>query len=104
MKASRRTFIKQTSGVVAGALAFPALLESASPNAPVPQQSTQSGNKQYWDTVRDKFPLTHDRVYFNTGTIGPNPLPVQEAYKAAIEDLDKRGEYGGWEIARPKLA
>jgi selenocysteine lyase/cysteine desulfurase len=54
--------------------------------------------------VRDQFPLTHDRIYLNNGTIGPSPFVVREATKAAIDALDVEGEYGGWEVARPKLA
>jgi len=32
-----------------------------------------------WEAVRDLFPLTHDRIYLNTGGLGPASLPVLSA-------------------------
>lgn len=61
-------------------------------------------DEAFWTIVRDQFPLTRERIYFNNGTMGPSPYPVVEAFKKAIDKIDVSGEYGGWEVARPKLA
>jgi selenocysteine lyase/cysteine desulfurase len=67
-------------------------------------QKIPENDEQFWNVVRDQFPLTHDRVYFNNGTMGPSPYPVVESLRKAMENIDVSGEYGGWEVARPKLA
>lgn len=105
MNSSRRTFIKQIAGGTAGAIALPAILP-ASPKlvSLSPQHVVQPDDEEFWGNVREQFPLNRERVYFNTGTIGPSPFPVQKAVQDSTEDLDRRGEYGGWEAARPKLA
>ncbi len=104
MKTSRRTFVKNITGGVAGAIAIPSLLTPATLPQILQSQTLSPNDPGFWKNVRDQFPLSHERVYFNTGTIGPSPFPVQTALINSIEDLDKRGEYGGWEEARPKLA
>ena len=32
-----------------------------------------------WDRIRDQFPLSRGRVYFNNGTLGPSPQSVIDA-------------------------
>ncbi len=99
MNPSRRTFVRNFTAGVAGAVTLPGMI-NASTGFTLPAR----GDDRFWEKVRDQFPLSKERVYFNTGTVGPSPFPVQEAYKSAIDDLDKRGEYSGWDVARPKLA
>lgn len=45
-----------------------------------------------WDSIRDQFPLTHDRVYFNNGTFGPSPTPVIEAIAASLKEIEIAAE------------
>src|ERR1041385_121788 len=105
MNNSRRYFIKQVSGGMIGTWALTALPEHLHARYIIANNETVSpDNEQFWNVVRDQFPLTHDRVYFNNGTIGPSPYVVLESVKRALEDIDTSGEYGGWEVARPKLA
>ena len=105
MYSSRRRFIRQVSQGVIGTWALSALPES-SPARYVLSRDERIPNddEHFWKAVRDQFPLNHDRIYFNNGTIGPSPYAVLESVKRAMEDLDARGEYDGWETARPKLA
>lgn len=105
MIASRRQFVKTLSGGAVGALgilAFPG--RSAASIPPLSSDPISADDKSFWKIVRDQFPLTHDRVYFNNGTMGPSPFPVIESVRKALETMDGTGEYGGWEVARPKLA
>ena len=44
-------------------------------------------------SIRDQFSLTHDRVYFNNGTIGPSPAPVLNAVINAMKQVELTGEH-----------
>jgi cysteine desulfurase/selenocysteine lyase len=105
MSNTRRHFIQQVTRGVIGTWALTAVPETSSARYIISNDkkiSTQ--DEHFWNTVRDQFPLTHDRTYFNNGTMGPSPFVVREAVKTAIDNIDVSGEYGGWEVARPKLA
>ena len=105
MRTSRRRFIRQVSHGVIGTWALTALPEQLPARYIIARdEQITTDDERFWKVVRDQFPLTRDRVYFNNGTIGPSPYPVIESVKRAIDDLDARGEYDGWETARPKLA
>lgn len=39
-----------------------------------------SNDEQYWQQIRDMYPLTKERVYFNTGGLGSAPTEVLEKY------------------------
>lgn len=45
-----------------------------------------------WNKIRGQFPLSHDRVYFNNGTLGPSPAPVIAAVVAAMNRVESTGE------------
>ena len=51
-------------------------------------------DEAYWKNVRQLFPLTHDKIYLNNGTMGPSPYPVVEATR---EGMMKSDELGEWE-------
>jgi len=38
--------------------------------------------------VRDQFPLLRDRIYFNESTMGICPLPVLDAVREHMAQLD----------------
>jgi len=105
MYTSRRKFIREVAGGAVGAWMLTGVPETSRARYVISNdQTVQAEDEQFWKVVRDQFPLTHDRVYFNNGTMGPSPYVVREAVKSAIDNIDTSGEYGGWEVARPKLA
>jgi L-cysteine/cystine lyase len=105
MTTSRRRFIRQLSGGVVGTWALTALpADSRARYILADGEKVRPDDEQFWTTVRSQFPLTHDRVYFNNGTMGPSPFPVVEALRNALDTIDTTGEYGGYETARPKIA
>lgn len=105
MAISRRHFIRQVTGGVIGGCALLTLPEASRARYIIAYDETVQGDDEhFWTVVREQFPLTRDRVYFNNGTMGPSPYPVREAVKHAIDTIDTSGEYGGWEAARPRLA
>ena len=103
----RRQFLKSVS---ASAFAVPLLAQNGGGGLPRPDAP------KYWDKIRDQFLLAHDKVFFNTGTIGAMPKVVVDAVvdhlrKMAtdVADWDYRGEewisgYGPQTEIRAKAA
>jgi selenocysteine lyase/cysteine desulfurase len=92
---NRRSFLK-----LAPAVAAPLFADSAVPPLPRPDDPA------YWDKIRDQFLLAHDKVFFNTGTIGAMPRVVFERtvdhlrqMATDVADWDYRGEnwIGGYD-------
>lgn len=59
---------------------------------------------EFWLQVRDTFPLTKNRVYFNNGTFGPAPFPVLEKVEAINQLVSTTGEYGNTDQERIAIA
>lgn len=105
MRNTRRHFIKQVTGGAIGTWALVGLPETSRARYIISHtEHMAADDEHFWNVVRDQFPLSRSRVYFNNGTIGPSPYPVIEAVRQAMLDLDTRGEYDGWETARPRIA
>ena len=79
---NRKTFLTRA---LAGATAVSLNPLSSLRAGVVPDERTLEGLRGFdltdWSTVRKLFPLTHDRVYFNTGGLGPPSYPVLEAMR-----------------------
>jgi L-cysteine/cystine lyase len=102
---TRRRFIRQLSGGMVGTWALTALPADTQARFIIASDEIIGAEDEaFWGAVRDQFPLTHDRVYLNNGTLGPSPSPVIEATRKALDTIDATGEYAGWETARPKIA
>ncbi len=56
-------------------------------------------DEDYWRVVRQAFPLTTERTYFNNGGLGPSPRMVLDAYRDASLRLERICETGHEEIA-----
>jgi len=100
--AGRRTFIKKTAlSTAATILAFP----QDGIISPAFNLNKHSDNEdEFWKDVRKQFPLTHDRTYFNNGTIGPSPYPVLKAVRIKMDELNALGEYQGHEVSRRPIS
>jgi len=48
----------------------------------------------FWSFVRQQFPLTEERAYFNTGGLGASPHVVIDAVKAKMDELERVSETG----------
>lgn len=105
MNTSRRSFIKQVTGGVIGTWALTSVPEISNARYVVAGgEKILPDDEHFWGLVRNQFPLTRDRIYLNNGTMGPSPFVVREAVKGQIDSIDESGEYGGWDVARGKLA
>ena len=103
---SRRSFI--ATGAAAMATTFFPLTTFEKMRVPslpnIDDKNIAADDEVFWKLVREQFPLSRERVYLNNGTMGPSPFPVINAYTKKITAIDEFGEYGGWDVARPKLA
>jgi len=51
-------------------------------------------DEEFWSAVRQQFPLTHDRVYLNTGGLGASPTVSIQALKDKVDELEEISETG----------
>lgn len=96
---SRRDFIQKLS---LGAV-MPSVVGFTAQNKEFKMDHSIVGD-EFWDQVRDQFPLTKDRVYLNNGTFGPSPTPVLKAIKNSLDETNTIGEYGHINPLRGELA
>ncbi len=59
---------------------------------------------QFWNIVRDQFPVSKAKTYFNSGTMGPSPYQVIDIVNQHSRWMETYGEYKGMEVARETLA
>jgi len=59
---------------------------------------------EFWQLVRESFPLSKDRTYFNNGTSGPSPHRVLNVVRTKLDEFAKSGEYGSIEKTRDRIA
>lgn len=105
MQKSRRNFIKQVTGGIIGSWALLSVPENSRARYVISNDKTiDAFDENFWQIIRDQFPLSQERIYLNNGTMGPSPFVVLENIKRSLEDIDISGEYGGWEVARPRIA
>ncbi len=88
MNTTRRTFLKTL-----GLGAVP-LVAGARPSAPPWPPPTSLDDDDFWKLVRAQYPLTRERVYFNTGGLGPAPYPVLDAVQRTMLELQTISETG----------
>lgn len=96
MSFNRRNFLRSASLLAACSLSeFDVMAATHQLNAH--SGTINPDDEAYWKNVRQLFPLTHDKIYLNNGTMGPSPYPVIEATRAGMMKSDELGEYGGYE-------
>ena len=78
-----------------GASGAPSAAPSPAPVPPlsVPPIDTPPGDP-FWDVVRAQYPLTRDRVYFNTGGLGPASFAALDAAARTTAELQRLSETG----------
>ncbi|MDZ7338952.1 MAG: aminotransferase class V-fold PLP-dependent enzyme [candidate division KSB1 bacterium] len=101
---TRRSFLRKIlAGGAAASFALPLRRVAGSwrnaPDASTFPGGGGPGDEDYWAVVRQAFPLTTERTYFNNGGLGPSPRVVLEAYRDASLRLERICETGHEEIA-----
>ena len=99
MEISRRNFIQKMA--LLGLSAQP-LLQVAT--ASTQEEPLITEGEAYWKTIRDQFPITKQKAYFNNGALGPSPLSVSMAVRNGLDEIDRVGELPESNHTRTKLA
>jgi len=112
--ATRRGFVRKvTAGLAATVLGHEAIGSTgvgvstgslSGAHALIGAAGALKDDESFWKGVRDAFPLTHRRVYFNNGTFGPSPTRVLDAVKKRMDEIGVTGEYGSGDNGRLRLA
>lgn len=108
----RRTFLQTTGRGLAGALALHTVgrpaAGAAPPALPRPAGQIDPHDEHFWQLVRQQFPLTHDRIYLNTGGLGASPYVSIKAVQDKIDELEEISETGHshelWQSIKEKAA
>ena len=92
----RKSFLRSLSSIAGGAALLDLFSGHTAPGAPSgkPWPVIDPDNEEFWHFVREQFPLTHDRVYLNTGGLGASPYVVIDAVKTKMDELEKVSETG----------
>ncbi len=97
------------TGGIAGAIAFPFLLSGKSKYEAVSDlwpPNIDPEDERFWELVRNQYPVTKNRIYLNTGGLGPASYPVLNEVSKVTMDLQAMSETGHhmFEEARAKVA
>jgi isopenicillin-N epimerase len=106
---NRRSFLKTTFTGILGGLAIPSLGSNLDS---LPNFSLHNSNEEdYWEAVKTEFKFAPKLRYFNNGSLGPSPIPVQlatEKYRELLDGFPSKYMWGGWndekEETRSKVA
>ena len=87
----RRDFAKKAFSSIAGSALLTAaaqrrLLAQAQPVAAA--LANGDAGEDYWELVKNQFPLQHGLLYFNNGSLGPSPSLVIDATEKFRRTLD----------------
>ncbi len=96
MNLDRKTFLR-TAVLAPAALAAGAKL-GAAPAAELPAFDAREPER-FWQAVRELYPLTRERTYFNTGGLGPASRPALDAAAAVTAKLQEKCEHGHEQFA-----
>ena len=109
---SRRKFIK-TAGLFSGLTAIP-ILSNGFPvhhTAPPRDFRTAVDEDELFMMIRKQLLIPENRIYLNTGSLGPSPLPVIEALNLFTRQLEMNPVSENWgalgdqmELVRKKVA
>ena len=102
----RKQFVQSIVGGWASLLGSKSFLGYSSflPSHPISKldlrnEPIEASDERFWSVIRDQFPLTHDRAYFNTGGLGASPYIVIETVKRKMDELEAISEVGHTEEA-----
>ncbi len=90
----RRGFLVKTAGVLGAASVRNAMAEP-SPGLGAPAEAMPAADGEAsWSSVRQRFPLTRERIYLNTAGLGPSPQAVIDAVHRKTMELEEISETG----------
>ena len=109
---SRRKFIK-TAGLIGGLSTIPLLSEGLSDNktSSIPDFRNATNDDELFKMVRKQLLIPENRIYLNTGSLGPCPVHIIDAIHANTRQLEMNPVGENWgplgnqmELVRKKVA
>ena len=109
---SRRTFIKK-AGLFGALSAFPRLDDglSSNKNVAIPDFRNAATDDELFAMIRRQLLVPEHRIYLNTGSLGPCPVPIIDAIHALTRQLEMNPVRENWrplgsemELVRKKVA
>ncbi len=95
-KLSRKDFMKRTVAASA-ALPFMAALPRTSIKAPsFPKKERSTSDEAFWEEVRQQYLLDESVVNLNNGSVGPQPICVQEVHMEMYRQSNRAPAYHMW--------
>jgi selenocysteine lyase/cysteine desulfurase len=106
----RRSFVKQLFTGVAGTFLLSSFKDVKAENT-VPLLDPNDSSEAFWENVKKQFKFAPKLRYFNNGSLGSCPIPVQNAtntFRATLDAHPSKYMWGGWrdekEDVREKVA
>ena len=103
-KNNRRSFIQHLTVGVAGAALMPSYIQAAVAT-PLPLDYTDD-SEAFWEELKKQFRFEEGLHYFNNASLGPSPIPVQEAtnsFRATLDAFPSKYMWGGWNDEKEKV-
>lgn len=108
----RRSFVKKLLAGTTGAFLAPTLTaNAATTKKQLPPLDIDDASEAFWEGVKQQFTFAKGLHYFNNASLGPSPIPVQEAtntFRATLDSFPSKYMWGGWsdekETVRQKVA
>lgn len=109
-KTHRRSFLKQLSVGAAGTVLLSSFKGVETDQVPT-LIKTNDTSEIFWESVKAQFKFAPKLRYFNNGSLGSCPIPVQNAtneFRATLDGYPSKYMWGGWrnekEDVREKVA
>lgn len=109
-KTQRRSFVKQLFTGIAGTILLSSY-KGIETKEKVSVLDTKDNSEAFWENVKKQFKFAPKLRYFNNGSLGACPIPVQNAtnkFRATLDSYPSKYMWGGWaqekENVRQKVA
>ena len=101
----RRSFVKQLFTGVAGTFLLSSFkeFEVEKPNLSLDANDT---SEAFWENVKNQFQFAPKLRYFNNGSLGSCPIPVQKAtnkFRATLDGYPSKYMWGGWQDEKEEV-
>jgi isopenicillin-N epimerase len=84
MKNGRRSFIEKSLLGGAAGMLFSHSAIAHSQSSDISELTASQTDEDYWRLVRNHFPLSREKTYFNNGTMGPTPSYTLQKMQAHV--------------------
>lgn len=99
----RRDFLRQVSGAALGSVSWNALSASAHAVGPAqaPPRAGEESGEEYWQLLRQQFPLEDGLTYLNAANICPASRPVLDRQVAYLGDFHRNPSFQNRDKYKP---